>query len=50
MDYIEGQSFQDIISKGTVFTQKKAAKYGVQLLEALTYLHGQKIPVLHGDI
>ena len=50
MDYIEGNTFQNILDSGKVFSQKEAVKYGTQLLEALVYLHTRKIPILHGDI
>ncbi|MCR5676211.1 MAG: tetratricopeptide repeat protein [Lachnospiraceae bacterium] len=50
MDFIEGKSFQKLLSEGRIFSQKEAAKYGAQLLEALVYLHTQRIPILHGDI
>ena len=50
MEYIEGQSFKDLLSRNQRFTQKQAAEYGTQLLEVLEYLHTQKTPILHGDI
>ena len=50
MEYIEGQSFKNLLSRNQRFTQKQAAEYGTQLLEVLEYLHTQKIPIIHGDI
>ena len=50
MEFIEGQSFKDLLSRNERFTQKQAAEYGTQLLDVLEYLHTQKIPILHGDI
>lgn len=50
MDYIEGQSLAEVIKRGWRFNQEQAVAYGGQLLEALVYLHGQRPPVLHGDI
>ncbi|MBQ2641913.1 MAG: tetratricopeptide repeat protein, partial [Lachnospiraceae bacterium] len=50
MDYIEGDSLQNLMRSGRVFSVEEAVKYTTQLLEALVYLHGQAIPVIHGDI
>lgn len=50
MDYVEGESFQSLLDRGYIFSQQQAVKYGSQLLEALVYLHEQRIPILHGDI
>ena len=50
MEYIEGQSFKDLLSRNQRFTQKQTAEYGTQLLEVLEYLHTQRIPIIHGDI
>lgn len=50
MDYIPGESFQQLLDKKVRFSRNKIIKYAKQLCEALSYLHGQAIPVLHGDI
>lgn len=50
MDYIEGDSLQNLLRSGRVFSVEEAVKYTVELLEALVYLHRQEIPVIHGDI
>lgn len=50
MDYIEGESLETRLRRGQRFSQEEAVRYVGQLLEALVYLHGQKPPVLHGDI
>ena len=50
MDFIEGQSLAEVIKSGRRFNQEQTVTYGGQLLEALVYLHGQRPPVLHGDI
>ncbi|MBR5969764.1 MAG: protein kinase [Lachnospiraceae bacterium] len=50
MDFIEGQSFQQLLDAGKIFTQQQVVKYGQELLEALDYLHTRNLPVLHGDI
>lgn len=50
MDYIEGQSFKELLDRNVRFSQEQAAQFGTQLLEVLEYLHTQSIPILHGDI
>lgn len=50
IDFIPGESFQQLLDRHVQFSQDKIIKYASQLCEALIYLHGQKIPILHGDI
>lgn len=50
MDFIPGESFQQMLERKVKFPQGKIIKYARQLCEALIYLHGQNIPILHGDI
>lgn len=50
IDFIPGESFQQLLDKGIRFSQDKIIKYARQLCEALIYLHGQERPILHGDI
>lgn len=50
IDFIPGESFQQLLDRHVTFSQDKIIKYARQLCEALIYLHGQKIPILHGDI
>lgn len=50
MDYIPGDSFANLIKKGVTFTRAQVEKYAIQLGKVLTYLHGQKPAILHGDI
>lgn len=50
MDFIEGKSFDQLIKEKIPFTKKQVLKYTRQLCIVMAYLHGQKIPVLHGDI
>ncbi len=50
LDFIPGESFQQLLDKGVRFPMDKIIKYAGQLCEAISYLHGQEIPVLHGDI
>ena len=49
-DYIDGDSFADVIKKEKKFTQKELIRWSIELCEALEYLHGQKPPIIHGDI
>lgn len=50
IDFIPGESFQQMLERNVKFSQEKIIKYARQLCEALAYLHGQNIPILHGDI
>lgn len=50
MDYIPGESFESLLGRGVRFSQAQVAKYAAQLGEVLSYLHGQKPPIIHGDI
>jgi len=50
MDYIEGETLQQKINKGYIFSEKEVRKYAEQLCEAVEYLHSQKPPLIHGDI
>ncbi|MBS6395814.1 MAG: protein kinase [Clostridiales bacterium] len=45
MEYIEGDSFDRILKHGEPFSQAQVIKWGMQLLEALAYLHSPT----HGD-
>lgn len=45
MDYIEGDSFDKLLKRGDRFTQAQVIRWGMQLLEALSYLHSP----IHGD-
>lgn len=50
MEYIEGSSFYDELQLRKRFSQSKVLKWGVQLCEALEYLHTRDVPIIHGDI
>lgn len=50
IDFIPGESFQQLLDRNVKFSQDKLIKYARQLCEALIYLHGRDIPILHGDI
>lgn len=50
MDFISGQTFAQCMQEGKRFTQNQIVKYARQLCEALSYLHHQKVPIIHSDI
>ena len=50
MEFVEGQSFQQLMDGGRRFSQRKLLKYARQLCEAVSYLHSRKPPVIHSDI
>lgn len=50
MDFIPGESIESLLAKGYRFGQKQAVKYAKQICEAVSYLHEQKVPIIHGDI
>ena len=50
MEFVEGQSFQQLMDNGRRFSQRKLLKYARQLCEAVAYLHSRKPPVIHSDI
>lgn len=50
MDFVPGKSFAELLQQGQKFTHTQVLKYTEQLCEAMACLHGQKPPILHGDI
>ncbi|MDD6208023.1 MAG: protein kinase [Clostridiales bacterium] len=50
MDYIPGESLQQLLDSGRTFSQKEIVKWAKQLADALCYLHQQNPPIIHGDI
>lgn len=50
IDYIEGQSLEDIINSGTVIDLNTARKWFTQLAEVVCYLHKQTPQIIHSDI
>ena len=45
MDYIEGESLDKPLKRGERFSQPQVIAWGIQLLEALSYLHSP----IHGE-
>ena len=50
MDFIPGKSLYDELKKRNKFSTKKVIKWGIQLCEALSYLHTRNVPIIHSDI
>lgn len=51
MEFVEGQSFQELLNQGYVAEQPYIVKWACQLLEALNYLHTRPpYGILHADI
>lgn len=50
MEFIEGESFQELITNGKKISQKQLLKYSRQLCTAVSYLHSRKPPIIHSDI
>ncbi len=54
MDYVAGRDLQELLQEkqrfSEFFTEQQVVEWGVQLLDALDYLHHQDPPVLHRDI
>ncbi|MCM1540545.1 MAG: serine/threonine-protein kinase [Blautia sp.] len=50
MDYIPGESFENLLNRGIRFTQAQVKKYAEQLGKVLAYLHGKTPSIVHGDI
>ncbi len=50
MDYIHGENLEEAVKAHGKYSQKQVKKWARQLGEALSYLHGQKPPIIHSDI
>lgn len=51
MDYIEGNSLQEIVESGQVLSEIKIIKYAMQLCEVFNYLHNElPAPVIYRDL
>ncbi|MGQ9518886.1 MAG: protein kinase domain-containing protein [Candidatus Fervidibacter sp.] len=50
MDYIAGESLEDIVKKRGPLPPQMAVKWMTQVMEAVHYLHSQNPPVIHRDI
>ncbi len=50
IDFIPGQPLSYYIKQGYKIDQKQLIVWGIQLCEALDYLHTRKPPIIHSDI
>lgn len=50
MDYIEGESLDKILNEYGVQSEELVIGWAKQLCEALSYLHGQKPPIIYRDM
>ncbi len=50
MDYIGGEDLKDILNKSGVLSEEEAIKVGINICDALAYLHYRTPPVVHRDI
>ncbi len=50
MDYIAGESLEEIVQKRGPLHPKEAVKWLTQVMEAVQYLHSQNPPIIHRDI
>lgn len=51
MEFIAGDDLETLLERRTEnFSVAEVLAWGIQLLEVLTYLHGQDLPVIHRDI
>ncbi len=50
MEYIEGISLHNFIELEGCIPEKKACEWAIQLLDLLSYLHGQKPSVIYRDL
>ena len=50
MDYIEGESLDKILKEYGPQSEEMVVNWGKQLCDALSYLHGQKPPIIYRDM
>ena len=50
MDYIEGLSLEEYVTRHGPATEEQARAWMDQVLDALDYLHGQTPPIIHRDV
>jgi len=52
MDYIEGKDFELLLEEegGEGLPEKQVIEWAIQICRVLEYLHGQPVPVIHGDL
>ena len=50
MDFVPGHTLQDEMKKKGALSQKSVLEWGMQLTDAVNYLHNQNPPIIHSDI
>lgn len=50
MEWIEGNNIESIVQQYGACTQEELTQIGLQLIEAIVYLHNQRPPIIHRDI
>lgn len=50
MDYVPGEDMQAVIDAKGKIDSDSVIKWGIQLADAVAYLHAQTVPILHSDI
>lgn len=50
MDYIEGNSLQEVLDKEGARSQEQVITWGKELCEVLSYLHQQEPPIIYRDM
>lgn len=50
MDYIDGESLEDIVKKRGPLPPREAIKWLSQVMRAIQYLHSRNPPIIHRDI
>ena len=50
MDFVPGESMQQMLDRGVRFSEEQILKYAAELADAVAYLHSRPTPVIHGDI
>jgi serine/threonine protein kinase len=49
-DFIEGVALQDLIEQQGQASERDVARWGIDLCDALVYIHSQQPPIIHRDI
>lgn len=50
MDFVPGESFQDMLNRGIVFEERDIIFWAKQLTDAVYYLHSLQPAIIHSDI
>lgn len=50
IEFVEGATLRSVVAESGPMQEKKAARIGAQLCDALDYLHGLSPAIIHGDL